>query len=91
MNGLQELWELTKREGKMFGGSTSSLTGMLSQVYFLISGMRTPDTSPLSQPFYYMVRVLREFLIGPAHLTTRQAWRLYTWTENACLGPFKSQ
>ena len=43
----------------MFGGSTSSLTGMLSQVYFLISGLRAPDTSALSRPFQHMVRIFR--------------------------------
>jgi hypothetical protein len=41
----------------MFSGSTSSLTGMLSQVYFLISGIRMPDTSSLSKPFSYLVRI----------------------------------
>lgn len=28
---------------------------MLSQVYFLISGIRMPDTSSLSKPFSYLV------------------------------------
>lgn len=91
MYDFQELWELAKREEKIFAGSTSSLTGMLSQVYFLISDIRAPDASILSRPFQYMVRISHEFAIGSAHLTTRQAWRFYTWSANAGLGPFKSQ
>jgi len=91
MYGFQELWELAKREERIFAGSTSSLTGMLSQVYFLISGTRAPDASFLSRAFQSMVRILREFAVGSAHLTTRQAWRFYTWSANAGLGPFKLQ
>jgi hypothetical protein len=54
----------------MFSGSTSSLTGMLSQVYFLISGLRMPDTSLLSLPFNYMVRILCNSPVWSAHLAT---------------------
>lgn len=96
MHGLptvafQDLWELAKREGRMFGGSTSSLTGMLSQVYFLISGIRIPDTSPLSRPFLYMVRVFHRIVIGSAHLMTCQAWRFHTWSADASYGLFELQ
>jgi hypothetical protein len=47
----QDLWSLAKRENRTFAGSTSSLTGMLSQIYFLISGDKDVDTSVLSQSF----------------------------------------
>lgn len=57
IHGFQELRELAKQEGKIFSGSTSSLTGMLSQVYFLISGLRLPDTTLLSLPFNNLVRI----------------------------------
>ena len=64
---------------------------MLSQIYFLISGIRTPDTSLLSQPFQLIVRIVRCFAVESAHLTKRQAWRFHTWSADAGLGPFKSQ
>ena len=91
MHGLQELRELAKREGKIFSGSTSSLTGMLSQVYFLISGLRKPDTSLLSLPFNYMVRVLCDFPVWSAHLTVYEGRGLHTWSADANFGPFKLQ
>ncbi|EGN98005.1 hypothetical protein SERLA73DRAFT_109301 [Serpula lacrymans var. lacrymans S7.3] len=47
----QDLWALAKQENRKFGGSTSSMTGMLGHVYFLISGDRDVDTSCLSKSF----------------------------------------
>ncbi|THV05252.1 Pet127-domain-containing protein [Dendrothele bispora CBS 962.96] len=47
----EDLWTLVKKEGKNFSGSTSSLSGILSQIYFLISGNKRVDVSPLSQVF----------------------------------------
>ncbi|KAI0322038.1 mitochondrial protein Pet127-domain-containing protein [Amylostereum chailletii] len=47
----RDLWTLAKREGKMFAGSTSSLTGLLSQVYFLLSQDKEVDLSNLSRHF----------------------------------------
>ncbi|KAK7056725.1 hypothetical protein VNI00_002442 [Paramarasmius palmivorus] len=47
----QDLWSLARREGRQFGGSTSSLSGMLSQIYFLISENKGVDTSTLSKDF----------------------------------------
>ncbi|EPQ26145.1 uncharacterized protein PFL1_06353 [Pseudozyma flocculosa PF-1] len=49
-----ELETLTKRHGSRFCGSTSSMTGLLSQCYFHISGWRDPDTSGFSAPFKSM-------------------------------------
>ncbi|KAJ8519016.1 hypothetical protein ONZ45_g3987 [Pleurotus djamor] len=46
-----DLWKLAKQEGRTFVGSTSSLTGIMSHIYFLISGDKSVDTSPLSQAF----------------------------------------
>ena len=88
---FQDLWELAKRERRIFGGSTSSLTGMLSQVYFLISGFRTPDTSLLSRPFQYMVRTFHDFAVGFARLTTRKARRFHSWSTDAGRSPFELQ
>ncbi|KAF8631808.1 hypothetical protein AX17_005023 [Amanita inopinata Kibby_2008] len=48
----EELWALAKREGKTFAGSTSSLTGMLDHIYFLISGDKPVDTQVLSRSFW---------------------------------------
>ncbi|KAH7915865.1 mitochondrial protein Pet127-domain-containing protein [Hygrophoropsis aurantiaca] len=47
----EDLWALAKKEGRTFAGSTSSLTGMLSHVYFLVSDDRDVDTSLLSRHF----------------------------------------
>ncbi|KAH9947599.1 mitochondrial protein Pet127-domain-containing protein [Amylocystis lapponica] len=47
----EDLLTLAKQEGCMFAGSTSSLTGMLSQIYFLLSGELSVDTSVLSSAF----------------------------------------
>ncbi|KIJ61149.1 hypothetical protein HYDPIDRAFT_31659 [Hydnomerulius pinastri MD-312] len=46
-----DLHTLAKRHNRPFTGSTSSLTGLLSHVYFLISGDRDVDMSPLSRAF----------------------------------------
>ncbi|KAJ7640535.1 mitochondrial protein Pet127-domain-containing protein [Mycena rosella] len=47
----EDLRELAKRQNRMFAGSTSSLTGMLSHCYFLISEHKPVDISSLSQHF----------------------------------------
>lgn len=49
----EDLWELARREKRTFSGSTSSLTGMLSQIYFLVSGDKPVDVSTLSHIFAY--------------------------------------
>lgn len=46
-----ELEKLTRKHGKKYSGSTSSMTSLLSQCYFLISGWRQPDVSGFSAPF----------------------------------------
>ncbi|KAJ7505395.1 mitochondrial protein Pet127-domain-containing protein [Mycena galericulata] len=47
----EDLRTLAKRQNRIFAGSTSSLTGMLSHCYFLISEHKTVDISSLSQNF----------------------------------------
>ncbi|KAJ4482210.1 mitochondrial protein Pet127-domain-containing protein [Lentinula aciculospora] len=47
----EDLWALAKQEKRKFGGSTSSLSGMLCHIYFLLSGNKTVDTSTLSLDF----------------------------------------
>ncbi|KZT23423.1 Pet127-domain-containing protein [Neolentinus lepideus HHB14362 ss-1] len=47
----EDLWALVARENRVFAGSTSSITGLLSHLYFLISGDRPVDLSTLSQAF----------------------------------------
>ncbi|KAJ3910627.1 mitochondrial protein Pet127-domain-containing protein [Lentinula edodes] len=46
-----DLWALAKQEKRKFGGSTSSLSGMLCHIYFLLSGNKSVDTSTLSLDF----------------------------------------
>lgn len=47
----KELRTLAQRHRAQFCGSTSSLTAMLSQVYFLVSGWKSPDFSAYSESF----------------------------------------
>ncbi|KAJ6512204.1 mitochondrial protein Pet127-domain-containing protein [Mycena vitilis] len=47
----EDLRSLAERQNRMFAGSTSSLTGMLSHCYFLISEHKPVDISSLSQSF----------------------------------------
>ncbi|KAG5651235.1 hypothetical protein H0H81_009354 [Sphagnurus paluster] len=47
----EDLWDLARREGRTFAGSTSSLSGMLSHIYFLISGDKDVNTDNLSRHF----------------------------------------
>ncbi|EIN12750.1 Pet127-domain-containing protein [Punctularia strigosozonata HHB-11173 SS5] len=47
----EDLWSLAKAHDKTFAGSTSSLTGLLSHIYFLISQDRDVDLRSLSTHF----------------------------------------
>ncbi|KAK7048290.1 mitochondrial protein Pet127-domain-containing protein [Favolaschia claudopus] len=47
----EDLRGLAKRENRLFAGSTSSLTGMLSHCYFLISEHKPVNITSLSQHF----------------------------------------
>ncbi|PCH40072.1 Pet127-domain-containing protein [Wolfiporia cocos MD-104 SS10] len=48
------LWAAAKQSECIFTGSTSSLTGMLSLIYLLLSNEKQVDTSILSAPFQKM-------------------------------------
>lgn len=45
------LFSLAQSERKRFAGSTSSLTGLMSHIYYLISGCHPVSTSNLSKAF----------------------------------------
>ncbi|PPR00204.1 hypothetical protein CVT24_004907 [Panaeolus cyanescens] len=47
----EDLRELAERHNKKFAGSTSSLSGMLSHIYFLISEHKQVELTTLSQHF----------------------------------------
>ncbi|KAF9077594.1 mitochondrial protein Pet127-domain-containing protein [Rhodocollybia butyracea] len=47
----QDLWNLAQKEGRKFGGSTSSLSGMLCHIYFLLSGNKAINITTLSSHF----------------------------------------
>ncbi|KIM43393.1 hypothetical protein M413DRAFT_444219 [Hebeloma cylindrosporum] len=47
----EDLRELARREKRQFAGSTSSMSGMLSHIYFLLSGFKDADLSIMSQEF----------------------------------------
>ncbi|KAH0832338.1 hypothetical protein J3R83DRAFT_13354 [Lanmaoa asiatica] len=48
-----DLWKIAKQHKRPFAGSTSSLTGLLSHCYFLISGDKEVDTGSLSRAFLH--------------------------------------
>ena len=58
LTSTQDLRALAKQEKKKFAGSTSSLTGYLSQIYFLLSEFKELDYSTLSQHFKSAVCLL---------------------------------
>ncbi|GLB38468.1 putative mitochondrial protein Pet127 [Lyophyllum shimeji] len=47
----EDLWALARRESRTYAGSTSSLSGMLSHIYFLLSGDKEVNTGNLSRHF----------------------------------------
>ncbi|KAH9065355.1 mitochondrial protein Pet127-domain-containing protein [Lactarius vividus] len=47
----QDLHVVAKREGRKYAGSTSSMSGLLSQLYYLISGDKPINASNLSSGF----------------------------------------
>ncbi|RUP52155.1 mitochondrial protein Pet127-domain-containing protein [Jimgerdemannia flammicorona] len=47
----ETLWSMAKDMGKRYVGSTSSTTSVLSHFYFVISGWKPVDLSPLSSAF----------------------------------------
>ncbi|KAI9443275.1 mitochondrial protein Pet127-domain-containing protein [Lactarius indigo] len=47
----QDLHVIAKREGRKYAGSTSSMSGLLSQLYYLISGDKPINASNLSNGF----------------------------------------
>lgn len=50
----KELAQLVRREGKRYSGSTSSMTGMLSHVYFAISAWRQPQLKNFTEAYQGM-------------------------------------
>jgi hypothetical protein len=84
---FQDLWSLAKQEGRIFAGSTSSLTGMLCHIYFLISGDRGVDVSTLSRHFQQDVGYQDFFLLFPeADYALMSGYKLYSWPTNAFVG-----
>jgi hypothetical protein len=67
----QELTSLAKREECKFIGSTSTLTGAFSQIYFAISGGKGVDLSNFSQSFASEVRPLSHPMPGEEELINR--------------------
>lgn len=55
MHFEQDLRTIATREGRTFAGSTSSLSGLLSHIYFLISSDKDVNTTSLSRHFQYEV------------------------------------
>ena len=53
--------DLAVAKRKRFAGSTSSLTGLLCHIYFMISQFRGVDTSTLAAPFANAVSILAPY------------------------------
>lgn len=53
---------MATREGRKYAGSTSSLSGLLSQLYYLISGDKFVNTAGLSRRFRSGVRISNDSL-----------------------------
>lgn len=80
------LFSLAKKQGRRFAGSTSSLTGILGQCYFLISGEKEVDTSVLSEEFRnkvcgglrlpYDKKLLTSAFLSPRRSPRRRGGRL---------------
>ncbi|CAO1629068.1 unnamed protein product [Sympodiomycopsis kandeliae] len=67
----KELLQLAKDHNARFCGSTSSLTGMLSHVYFLVSGWRMPDFSAYTEPFKNEMKTFSEGARIPTSIVLR--------------------
>ncbi|PVG02139.1 Pet127-domain-containing protein [Serendipita vermifera] len=81
--------DATKREGKKFTGSTSSLTSLLSHIFFLISNGREVDTSTLSSAFS---KESKEFTYGarwPGGITLRHREGIYSIDSDGVNEPEK--
>lgn len=60
---------MARGEGALFVGSTSSLSGILSHIYFKLSNHRPVDTSVLSTPFTNEVSLCRK--TAPSHFSNQ--------------------
>jgi hypothetical protein len=81
---------LAKREGRRYAGSTSSLTGMLSHIYFLISGFREINTSSLSRHFQNDVGLFT-IILNPAYFVSFSEQSFYPWPKDARYSQAKLQ
>ncbi len=80
---MQALRTLAVEHNKRFVGSTSSLTGVLSHIYFLLSGHKPIDTSSLSKGFSPHVRYSIPVNSRGAHRTTLSS--ITSHSAHACL------
>ncbi|KAF8500917.1 mitochondrial protein Pet127-domain-containing protein [Russula emetica] len=62
----EDLYAVAKREGRKYAGSTSSLSGLLSQLYYLISDDKLVNTADLSRCFRSQARTFTKGQRGAA-------------------------
>ncbi|WFD30894.1 hypothetical protein MSPP1_001918 [Malassezia sp. CBS 17886] len=67
-----ELLEITKKEGMKYCGSTSSLTGLLSHCYFLLSRWKDPELGGFSASFQDMPTGFSEGAKLPVSIVLRR-------------------
>ncbi|KDQ20869.1 hypothetical protein BOTBODRAFT_321101 [Botryobasidium botryosum FD-172 SS1] len=78
---------LAVKHGKLFTGSTSSMTGILSQIYFAVSGGREVDISPLSMEFAGFSKTFTHGSKIPAYVNLRHKDGIYALDGEGTTNP----
>lgn len=72
------LHDITKKEGKKYFGSTSSMTSVLSHFHYLLSAWRPVDTRTVSQGFPDKLRSFTQLLRTPSAMFLRYNDGIYS-------------
>ncbi|KZV62454.1 Pet127-domain-containing protein [Peniophora sp. CONT] len=81
----EDLWNLSRREGRKFAGSTSSLSGMLCHIYFLLSRDRHVDLSTLSRHMHVFPETFTPGQRMPATVILRHKDGVYATDSDSLL------
>eukprot|EP00163_Fabomonas_tropica_P017342 TRINITY_DN3084_c0_g3_i1.p1 TRINITY_DN3084_c0_g3~~TRINITY_DN3084_c0_g3_i1.p1 ORF type:complete len:724 (+),score=134.55 TRINITY_DN3084_c0_g3_i1:61-2232(+) len=83
----ETLHKLALENGALFKGSTSSMTGILSQLYFLISRFRPTDLSLLSDRYSLMINTFTPSACKPCSVFLRPSDSIYAIdSDNGVVG-----
>jgi hypothetical protein len=68
------------------------MSGMLSHIYFLLSGFKDADLSIMSQEFAHEASLISSHLVGFERLTVAPVVSfIHDWPKNACIRRAKPQ